>query len=309
MSRLPYVCLLLTFCAAAAHAQNLSDLTLERNSLATVTATHGSFAYYVPVDPTDIAVLVHGYPWPDDSRSMDQLIEHAKSYVARWQPFAAMHGLILVAPAFGSGDFAGYREMFGRRVDADEFLNELVDEFGERFIPGFDGRLFLYGHSAGGQFAGRYLVTHPDRLKAVVLSAPSTYPMPDTTIEWPYGMAPTLRTAELSGSAETGKDPANAGGAEFHPDPEGWIRAATQVPIMVIVGSADTEPRSPSLGQKGENRIERAASWIVSMQSLAKSNGGDAVISLSLIEGIGHDPVALAEPSQELLVLRRANDR
>src|ERR1700690_3860926 len=73
-----------------------------------------------------------------------------------------------------------------------------------KHIPRFSGQFSLHGHSAGAQFAARYLVTHPSRLEAVVLSAPGAYPFPDPALPWPNGMAAVVRD-ELSGSADDGK--------------------------------------------------------------------------------------------------------
>lgn len=297
---------LCTWCLAlgslcSVKAQDFSDISLGTEEVSTVITPLGRFAYYVPADPEAVLVMAHGYPWPDDSQSLDDLLKHAESYVRRWQPFAAEHGLILIAPAFGSGDFAGYRDLFGRRIDADAFVNALADEVGGRFVPDYERRIYLYGHSAGGQFAGRFLVAHPDRLKGVVISAPSTYPFPDSTIAWPYGMAPAVRTSE-SGSTETGKDPYQSEGATYRPDPSSWLKAVSTVPIRVIVGLADTETRSASPGQLGVTRIERAQAWVEAMDELGRANGANPSISLTLVEGIAHDPVALTKATQGLVV-------
>lgn len=294
-------------CAPSADVQDQEQPALVSGRVASATIPTGSFAYFVPDRPRDVALLVHGYPWPDDSRTIPQLIDHAVSYVTRWQSFADEQGMILIAPAFGSGDFAGYRELFGRRIDADAFADSLAQSIGARFIDGFDGRFYLYGHSAGGQFAGRFLVRHAERLKGVVISAPSTYPFPDASVPWPYGMAAVVRSAELSGTPETGKDPANAAGAEFRPDPAGWLEAL-EVPVAVIVGSADDEPRADYPGQTGKTRIERAQAWVSAMGELARSNEKTDHLSLTLVEGVAHDPVALTVRSQELL-LRDARPR
>ena len=57
------------------------------------------------------------------------------------------------------------------------------------FIPRSPARMFsLHGHSAGAQFAARYLIAHPGRLDHVILSAPSAYPLPDPGVAWPNGM-------------------------------------------------------------------------------------------------------------------------
>jgi hypothetical protein len=81
--------------------------SMEFGSVVVVTTSLGSYAAYVPHDPKDILVLAHGYPWPDDSRSMSQLIDHITAYARRWEDFAEERGLILIIPAFGSGPFNG----------------------------------------------------------------------------------------------------------------------------------------------------------------------------------------------------------
>ena len=159
-------------------------------------------------------------------------------------------------------------------------VNDLVDELGGQHIPGFTGRFSLHGHSAGGQFAARYLVTHPDRLEAAVLSAPSTYPMPDPALAWPNGM----------GAAANG----------YRPAPASWLLAATGVPVTVLVGSQDTEPRPPSPGQPGATRIERAAGWADRMRRHAEAAGRPATLQLAVAPGLGHDETAMAGPAQDL---------
>ena len=112
----------------------------------------------------------------------------------------------------------------------DEFVNLLADTAGREHIPGFAGRFSLHGHSAGAQFAARYLVTHPHRLDEAILSAPSTFPMPDPGIPWPNGMAAAARS-------------------EFGPRAAGWLEAATEVRVTVLVGSRDTQRRPPAPAQ------------------------------------------------------------
>lgn len=267
----------------------------------TVTSTQlGSWASFVPADPSGILVLAHGYPWPDDSRTAAQLEAHARAYVERWRPFATERGLVLVAPAFGSGDFAGYRELFGKRVDADAFVLDLVDRYGVALVEDFDGRFYLYGHSAGGQFAGRFLVQHAGRVAGVVLSAPSTYPFPDEGVAWPYGMAAAVRDT-LSGTAGSEKPADRAEGALFTPDTAGWGVAASRVPVRIVIGDRDDEPRAERPGQGGNTRIDRAVAWVRAMNGLAVSRGDTGAVAIRFVPGVAHDPVALTRPAQRLL--------
>src|SRR5215469_16886268 len=149
-----------------------------------------AFASFVPDAPTRVLVIAHGHPWPDNSRTDAQLLAYASTRVDAWKDFASRYGAIVIAPVFGGAAFPGYREMAGEYRRPDEFVSQLVDDLGRRCVgERFDGRFSLHGHSAGGQFAAIYLVSHPGRLREVILSAPSAYPSPPLTLcgrmAWP----------------------------------------------------------------------------------------------------------------------------
>jgi pimeloyl-ACP methyl ester carboxylesterase len=245
-----------------------------------------------------VLVLAHGFPWPDDSRPDSALVEYARAAAERWTPFAETHSALVVAPVFGGRDFPCYREMLGRVISPAEFVNHLVQKAVREYVPRFAGRFSLHGHSAGAQFAARYLVTYPHLLDQVVLSAPSTFPAPDADVPWPYGMAPAV----LQGvSASRSGDAAPGAAAGFTPERAGWLTAASEVPVTVLVGSRDTEPRPPSPGQSGSTRIERAAWWVESMRQHAETCMKASTIRLVLAEGLDHDEEAMAIPAQEVL--------
>ena len=225
------------------------------------------------------------------------LLAYAQSAARRWVAFAESNAVIVLVPALGAGEFAGYREMFGRRIDADEYVNTLVDRSAGPLIHGFDGRFVLHGHSAGGQFAARYLVTHPSRLHRAILSAPSTYPFPDPKVVWPNGMGAVARDA-LSG-ARAGK--------LYSPDPGGWLRAASEVPVTVLVGSRDTETRPASPGQPGSTRLDRAKAWVLAMTQLAESSRKTSTVHLVIEPGLDHDEATIGVPAQRILAARPAS--
>jgi pimeloyl-ACP methyl ester carboxylesterase len=259
-------------------------------------------ASFIPGNPDRVLVLAHGYPWSDDSRLDSDLIEYARAAVRRWAPFAETHRAIVVAPVFGGQEFPRYREMLGRTMRPDEFVNLLVEQAAREHIPHFAGRFSLHGHSAGAQFAARYLVTHPERLDEVVLSAPSTFPMPDPGIPWPHGMA-TARIHDDIGSRSSGAASGHAS-AEFAPAPIGWLTAASTVSVTVLVGSRDTEQRPPAPGQEGSTRIGRATEWAESMRRHAQASKRTATIRFVMAEGFDHDEEAMAVPAQKILARR-----
>lgn len=67
-------------------------------------------------------------------------------------------------------------------------LLTMVEDAGERF--GVETAQFaLYGYSAGGQFAHRFLYLYPERLGAVAIGAPGTVTVPSMAYAWPSGLA------------------------------------------------------------------------------------------------------------------------
>lgn len=213
-----------------------------------------SIASFIPANPDRVLVLAHGYPWPDGSRLDNDLLAYAQAAVRRWAAFAETHRAIVLAPVLGGQEFPGYREMRGRAIRPDQFVNLLVDQAAREHIPHFAGRFSLHGHSAGAQFAGRYLVTHPERLDEVILSAPSTFPVPDPGIPWPNGMATAGIHDDIgSRASEAASGQASAG---FTPEPVGWLTAASAVSVTVLAGS-----RGSHGGPRPENTGAQMASY------------------------------------------------
>jgi pimeloyl-ACP methyl ester carboxylesterase len=263
-----------------------------------LSAGSGSAAFFIPDNPERVLVLAHGFPWPAESMPDSALSEYARSAVERWKPFAETHSALVVVPVFGGRAFPRYQEMAGRVISPAEFVNQLVQKVAREHLPQSSGRFSMHGHSAGAQFAARYLVTHPQLLDQVVLSAPSTFPMPDAGIPWPYGMAPA---AFQDVSEDRSGDAAPAPASAFVPEHAGWLAAASEVPATVLVGSRDTEPRPAAPGQTGSTRIERANGWVESMRRHAEACLKASTIRLLLAEGFDHDEEAMAFPAQEIL--------
>jgi pimeloyl-ACP methyl ester carboxylesterase len=246
----------------------------------------------------EILVLVHGTP-PDDETAE----ENAHYYVTNWLDFAEKEGYILIAPTFNQEDFSsrlgdtalgGYRGLFGREINADAWVLRLVKAHQQAF--GLANEPFsLYGHSAGGQFTGRFLMTHPESVKQAVISAAATYPQPNPEVAWPFGMG-ELHT-DIEWNPDTIK-PVNVVA-----DKQKWL-AATQITLTVIVGLNDTAELPASLipGQQGKNRFIIARNWIRAMVAFAEANGLDSRFKLELIPGHGHSMSGLIAYSQAALV-------
>jgi poly(3-hydroxybutyrate) depolymerase len=261
----------------------------------------GTFYTYVPttaLQEPEILVLIHGTPPQNDTAEAN-----AHYYATNWIDFAEKNGLVLIAPVFNQEDFSsrlgdhamsGYRGLFGREIGADDWVLRLVkahqQTFGMREQP-----FYLYGHSAGGQFTGRFLVTHPEWIKKAVITSAATYPQPDPELAWPFGMG------ELHADIEW--DEATIKHVDVVPDKDKWL-AATQRPLTVIVGLNDMGELPSALipGQKGKNRLSIGRNWVQAMALFAETNGLESQLQFELIPGRGHSMSGLMVYSQAALI-------
>lgn len=261
----------------------------ERGAIVVEAVEHGRYVQYVPRDCGEgwrMAVLVHGMLGLDEDA-----VDVARRFIERWTSAADEHNIILVAPAFDQKNFGGrrgpgggYRGLFGREIGADAFVNEIVDQY-KALSTEYDGRFYLYGHSAGGQFVSRYVVRHPRRVIAAVISAAGTYAFPNPEVAWTNGMKPLVRSMRWPGSDETRH-------ISITPDPTGWVEAAT-LPITVVVGTEDTGLLPGIDGQEGKTRIQRARRWVRAMNRLARERERTGRVRVVLVEGVGHNSADL----------------
>jgi hypothetical protein len=282
------------------HAQRPAWRFAVSGKVAELQTPYASVMYYVPRHPRRVLVLASGYPWPDGTVSDTELKEYVRSVMQRWVPFADQNGVLLVAPAFGNDGFAGFRGMCGSAIAPDVFVDKLIDGPASLAIPNLHGRFSLVGHSAGAQFAARYLVAHPDRLDVAILSAPSTYPFPNSTVAWPFGEA-AGNGCEASG-APTGQDASgHSASNQFTPPVSQWLSVATSVPTYVMVGTRDVEERPSAPGQIGTTRLERAHAWVDAMRALANSVGKLPTVQFVSVPNAAHDEEKIVSPASQLL--------
>jgi hypothetical protein len=182
--------------------------------------------------------------------------------------------------------------LFGREVGADEWVIRLLkivwDDLGMDEHP-----FLLYGHSAGGQYVGRFLVTHPELVERAVISAAVTYPQPDPEVRWPYGMGPL--------SSEISWPDGSTDELDVIPNREKWL-AATQIQVAVIVGLNDLEPQLQRPGQQGQERLTIGKNWVESMSVFASENGLSSQIRFEAIPGKGHSMLGLLPYCQSALI-------
>jgi pimeloyl-ACP methyl ester carboxylesterase len=243
-------------------------------------------------------VVIHGTPSQNGTAEAN-----ARYYATNWIDFAEKNGLVLIVPVFNQEDFSsrlgdhamsGYRGLFGREIGADDWVLRLVIAYQQAFGMS-EEPFYLFGHSAGGQFAGRFLVTHPEWIKRAVIAAAATYPQPDPGLAWPFGMG------ELHTDIEW--DDATVKHVDVVPDKDKWL-AATQRPLAVIVGLNDMVeiPSEFIPGQNGKNRLSIGRNWVQAMALFAETNGLESQFKFQLVPGQGHGLSGLMAYSQAALI-------
>ena len=295
----PLVAMALAASVGVGHAAQLrlDRSRLERGKVVEKVSPHGRWLQYVPSRrlpaTADILVVVHG-----TVDAGQPAVPLARTFINRWTGICEEKGAIAVAPAFDTQNFGGhegpmggYRALQGRVIGADDFVHEIVNSVRRRYRC--DTRFMLYGHSAGGQFAARYVVRHPNRIKRAVISAPSFYAFPNGSVTWPDGMGRLQRTVRWPGETT---DRA----IDIRPSPRGWLHAA-QLPITVIVGSADTDPSNPAPGHTGNTRLARARQWVPAMNAFAATAAKRGTVRLAIMRGGEHSSAQLTPMAKAYL--------
>lgn len=240
----------------------------------------GDFYAYIPAQaPENILVIAHGMLSKKDKAS-----DVAKKYLSRWIRYADEYSLLLIAPVFDTarfgnlaGGFGGYRNLFGKYTSADKFVNKIVNRYSIKTISG-SNRFYLYGHSAGGQFVNRYVVTHPEKVIRAVISAAGRYSYPTIASKWPYGAGNLSKTITWKDGTKKRVNVTRS--------LQNYALAASKVSI--VIGSKDikSQPRRPA--HIGNTRIEIANSWANKMNENANRFGILGNVNVHIIPGIGH---------------------
>jgi len=263
--------------------------------------TYGLYFLYRPTVPSDspqTLAVIHGTPAKELSAE-----ETAYYYAQHWAPLAEQQGWLLLVPVFNQVDFSsrhgeitdaltGYRGLFGREIGADEWVIRLLGT--ARSALGWpEAPILIYGHSAGGQYVARFLVTNPELVRRAVISAAVTYPQPDPEVAWPYGLGPLDTEIEWEDGTRAR--------IAVQPDPEKWLEAA-QVPTTVIVGLNDLEPQLSRPGQQGSVRLSIGRNWAAAMEAFAEDYGMESQIKFESIPGKGHSMLGLLPFCQAALL-------
>jgi len=206
--------------------------------------------------------------------SVHGVSRNAREHADRFAPLAEEYGVVLVAPLFSRRHFGDYQRLgragSGRR--ADQAIQLITREI-ESLTGADSSKISLFGFSGGGQFAHRYAMAHPGRVRQLVIGAAGWYTYPDESCPYPYGTASTPGLKGIS----------------FN------VRRFLQVPACVLVGQWDIK-QDPGLNQsrriqrqQGTTRLERGRRWIDAMNQAAIAHGMVTSYEFSILPGVDHD--------------------
>lgn len=223
----------------------------------------GSGEFYIDVATTGKKIGVYSYV-PKQAKADSPIVfvlagvnRNASDYRDSWIENAEKNNLIVISPHFSEKDYPGVngynlgnildhqtgkinpKETWSFSVIEDIFYYLKKEKITEQ------SQYYLFGHSAGCQFAHRLLTFLPEaKVKAAVCTAAGWWTLPDDETNWPYGLAGApieLKSAKL--------------------------KAFFSMPILIGVGEKDIDPYHPTfrrsyeaMGQ-GENRQQRAENY------------------------------------------------
>lgn len=170
----------------------------------------------------------------------------------------------LIAPVFPGGlvdddDMNSYKLLSDAGVRYDLILLSMIEEMGRRYPGVQTDQVYMFGHSGGGQFANRFLLAHPERLKAVAIGAPGRPTFLNFQEKYFWGV----------------KD------FKAYFDKEIDLEAMKNVPVQLTVGEQDTVFIGKS--SYGCNRVER-------MRSLQKNFEEYGIqTTLKILPGLAHE--------------------
>lgn len=223
------------------------------------------------------------------------VMRNGDDYRDFWIPAADEHGLVIIAPTFSDEhwpDVMSYNNgnllaTTDRAALADQVavtapatwsytvITRLVDDLkASGLLVGQP--LYLFGHSAGGQFVHRLMsVLMPDVFTQIAVGNPGWYTLPLLELPFPEGLNGT---------------PANA-------DSLACLFAS---PLTILAGDQDTQtqdphlPSEPAALRQGPHRYARALNYYATAQAEAARRGLPFHWQLHSIAGIGHDGQAMS---------------
>jgi membrane fusion protein (multidrug efflux system) len=183
------------------------------------------------------------------------------------------YGATLVAPHFASDRYPNYQRLGRSRhaVDRGKRADEALDAILEEFAPLADlsaDKIYLFGYGAGGRFAMRYAMAHPERVAGVAIAAAEAYTFPNPDKRFPQGIAPGQKRVDL----------------QF--EPERFLRVPMTVFETVRKISSGRRRRAVQVvDSSGETSRSKGRKWVSAMKAAAENLTLDSLVAYREVEG------------------------
>lgn len=229
---------------------------------------------------------------------------NGENYRDAWVEPAETHGFVVLVPEFTATLYPGAAEYNLGRIFADDGSRRAeVDWSYSQIEPVFRNarsrlglnreRFHLYGHSAGSQFAHRYLLFVADApVDRVVLANAGWYTLPDPTLRWPYGIG----GSGIGGSEGEGVIP------------EAQVRSFLRRDVVVLLGDQDIDPEdsglrnTPDAVAQGPHRFARGHHYFEQTRERAEALGVVSPWQLDTVPGVGHSNRLMAPRAAAVLM-------
>ncbi len=246
--------------------------------------------YHIPIyvtNNTPIVFVFHGAG------------RNAKDYRDAMIAKANQFNFIVIVPEFSIANFPGGdgynlgnvfidgdNPSIGTLNPEDEWAFSVIEplfDFIKQSLNNFTPKYHIFGHSAGGQFAHRFMMFKPNaRFDKVVSSGSGWYTVPDLDINFPYG----FKNSPLEDNS---------------------FENLFEKQLTIQIGELDNDPNSAGLRHnqfadaQGLNRLERANHFFDEALQLSQENNLEFNWDLHINEGRTHDYLTASESAANLI--------
>ena len=215
------------------------------------------------------------------------VLRNGDDYRDFWMPAADRYGLQIIAPTFGNEHWPGVESYNNGSVWSEEGDLQPRDYWAYQAVMNLAQQLrdagvvqqqplYLFGHSAGGQFVHRLVSTlGAAGFAGVAAGNPGWYTLPDAQQDFPQGLA-------------------GIGLAD------GALAQLLRTPLVILAGDRDTDTQDPNLPaepaalRQGPHRFARAHHYYAAGLQAAARLGIPLAWQLHEVAGIGHDGEAMS---------------
>jgi dienelactone hydrolase len=232
---------------------------------------------------TDILVVFHG------------LKRKAKKLRDKVAKIADQACLNVFAPEFTKKEFPNWRyhragvfrsgKIQPQEEWSDQVLHSLLRKI-RAIVDNQSSRLFLFGHSAGGQFLSRIAAySSPLDVDRIVIANPSVYVLPSVKVNAPNGFA-GIFSDHLANTK---------------------LKEYLALPIIIYLGGEDTGEKylvkSKQAMQQGKNRLERGRYVFQLGKQVARKKGWPFNWQVVEVPGIGHSSKGMLRATELIAAL------